>query len=116
LGASGDVTARRLWFAMATGPVAWATAVVGNAMLSDLACGPTVRIWLVAVALAMLAMDLGAGLVAWRTARAAPPLSDDPRHASHRSFLAHSAWLACALFGVAIAALAVPPVVLHDCR
>jgi hypothetical protein len=96
--------------------VAWALTLLVNAALSDLACGPGIRGWLIGIALTMLGIDLAAGAVAWRWVRStAPPLADDSHHPQHLPFLAHLTVLSCALFAVAIAAHLVPPAVLHDC-
>jgi hypothetical protein len=116
LGAAAAVSTRGLWAVLATGPVAGTVTLLVNAALSDLACGPGIRPWLIAIALAMLALDVGAGVVAWRSARVAPPLAEDAHHDWYQPFLTHAALLSCALFAVAIASMAVPPALLHDCR
>ena len=116
MGAAGPLNASRLWAALGVGPVAWVLTLTLNAVLSDLACGPDIRTYLIGIAVLMLAVDLAAGAVAWRAVRSAPPLEHDPSHERHLPFLAHFTLLSCGLFAVAIAAHLVPPAVLHDCR
>jgi hypothetical protein len=110
------MSARRLWTALAVGPMGWMLTLTINATLSDLGCGPGIRGRLIGIALLMLAFDIAAGAVAWRAVRSSPPLEHDPGHERHLPFLAHFTLLSCALFAVAIAAHLVPPALLHDCR
>lgn len=106
-------TNRALWFAVLGPPAAWSFDELAAIALHHDYCaallGRTFRPWtgisvlLVGVGVAMLALSLGAGLVAWRAQAA---LGDDTGRGDtdvdRRRFMARAAVLGCALFSYGI--------------
>ena len=112
-----------LWFAVFGPPAAWSADLLASITLHFDFCaalmGRTFRPWtgigvaLTLVGLAMLAVSLGAGVVAWRAhALLGSDTGQGDTDVDRRRFMARAALLACALFSFAIVLRLIAPFLL----